>query len=116
MADPAFLSLKEELERLFRKKNLAEITQAEMIAHIGTLREIDARARDLERRNQLLRAKYANDAKYARLHKRLLEKGDPTDERAQALRGAQRPQGRGRRPHLAECPHPHERGLSPPPR
>ncbi|MBP9222982.1 MAG: type I restriction endonuclease subunit R [Verrucomicrobiales bacterium] len=75
---PVFLSLKEELERLFRKKNLAEITQAEMIENIGTLREIDARARELERKNQLLRAKYANDAKYARLHKRLLEKGDPT--------------------------------------
>lgn len=77
--DPAFLSLKEELERLFRNRNLAEITQAEMIEHIGILRGIDTRARELERRNQLLRAKYANDAKYARLHKRLLEKGDPTD-------------------------------------
>jgi hypothetical protein len=33
------------------------------------------RARELERQNQLLRAKYAQDAKYARIHKRLLEKG-----------------------------------------
>lgn len=76
--DPAFVTLKEELERLFKKKNLAEITQAEMIENIAALQGIHARARELERKNQLLRAKYANDEKYARLHKRLLEKGEPT--------------------------------------
>ena len=76
--DPEFISLREELERLFRKKNLSEITQQEMISNIAALNEIHARARELERKNQLLRAKYANDAKYARLHKRLMEKGDPT--------------------------------------
>ncbi len=49
-----------------------------MVANIAALKCIDARARELERKNQLLRAKYANDAKYARLHKRLLENGEPT--------------------------------------
>lgn len=77
--DPAFVTLKEELERLFKKKNLSEITQAEMVENIATLKGIHNRARELERKNQLLRAKYANDEKYARLHKRLLEKGEPTD-------------------------------------
>ena len=77
-SDPAFVTLKEELERLFKKKNLAEITQNEMVENIKTLKSIHARARELERKNQLLRAKYANDEKYARLHKRLLEKGQPT--------------------------------------
>ena len=70
------VTLREELERLFRKKNLSEITQEEMVSNIAALNGIHARARELERRNQLLRAKYANDAKYARLHKRLMEKGD----------------------------------------
>jgi type I restriction enzyme R subunit len=70
--DPEFITLREELERLFRKKNLSEITQADMVANIAALNDIHARARELERRNQLLRAKYA------RLHKRLLEKGEPT--------------------------------------
>lgn len=78
-SDPAFVTLKEELERLFKKKNLSEITQAEMVGNIATLKGIHSRARELERKNQLLRAKYANDEKYARLHKRLLEKGEPTD-------------------------------------
>jgi type I restriction enzyme, R subunit len=76
--DPAFVTLKEELERLFKKKNLSEITQAEMVENIKTLRDIQTRARELERKNQLIRAKYANDEKYARLHKRLLAKGEPT--------------------------------------
>jgi type I restriction enzyme R subunit len=76
--DPAFVTLKEELERLFKKKNLSEITQDEMIENIATLKSIHSRARELERKNQLLRSKYANDKKYARLHKRLLEKGEPT--------------------------------------
>jgi len=76
--DPEFISLREELERLFRKKNLSEITQEDMVSNIAALNDIHARARELERKNQLLRAKYANDAKYARLHKRLMEKGDPT--------------------------------------
>lgn len=76
--DPVFISLREELERLFRKKNLSEITTGEMAANIEALNGIHSRARELERKNQLLRAKYANDEKYARLHKRLLEKGEPT--------------------------------------
>ncbi len=76
--DPAFVTLKEELERLFKQKNLSEITQAEMVENIKTLKDIHSRARELERKNQLIRAKYANDEKYTRLHKRLLEKGQPT--------------------------------------
>ncbi|MDF1814750.1 MAG: type I restriction endonuclease [Verrucomicrobiales bacterium] len=77
--DPQFLSLKEELERLFKKKNLTEISQEEMLANIAALDSIHERGQELERKNRLLQAKYENDAKYARLHKRLLEKGEPTD-------------------------------------
>ena len=73
--DPEFVTLKSELERLFKKKNLSDITQEEMSANIEVLRDIYARARELERKNQLLQAKYANDTKYARIHKRLREKG-----------------------------------------
>jgi len=38
--DPTFVTLKEELERLFKKKNLSKITQAEMVANIKTLKDI----------------------------------------------------------------------------
>ena len=35
--DPKFITLKEELERLFKKKKLSEVTQEEMQANIGAL-------------------------------------------------------------------------------
>jgi type I restriction enzyme R subunit len=78
-----FISLKEELERLFKKKNLNEVTKEEMVQNIEALNRIYDKAREDERKNQLLKAKYANDAKYARIHKRLIEKGDLTQSEAQ---------------------------------
>ena len=77
--DPVFISLKEELERLFKKKNLAEVEADEMKENIDKLDVIYNKAKELERKNQLLRAKYENDEKYTRLHKRLMEK-DPLTE------------------------------------
>jgi type I restriction enzyme, R subunit len=77
--DPQFISLKEELERLFKKKNLTEVTKEEMERNIKALNEIYTKAKELERKNQLLRAKYHNDEKYTRLHKRLMEKNPLTD-------------------------------------
>lgn len=77
--DPVFITLKEELERLFRKKNLAEIDPDEMKENIESLDEIYNKAKELERKNQLLKAKYENDEKYSRLHKRLMEKDPLTD-------------------------------------
>ncbi|MFY0627007.1 MAG: type I restriction endonuclease subunit R [Reichenbachiella sp.] len=77
--DPEFISLKEELERLFKKKNLSEVSTEEMKDNIEALDAIYGQAKELERKNQLLRAKYENDEKYTRLHKRLMEK-DPLTE------------------------------------
>ena len=76
--DPEFISLYEELKRLFNKKNLDEITQEEMKQNISSLEGIFNRANDLNRRNDLLKAKYGNDSKYTRTHKRILEKGNIT--------------------------------------
>ena len=76
--DPEFISLYDELKRLFEKKNLDEITQEEMTKNIHALDQIYESITDLNRRNNLLKAKYNNDEKYAKLHKRVLEKGDIT--------------------------------------
>ena len=78
-SDPKFISLKEELERLFKKKNLSAVSKEQMEANINELNKIYDRAKELERHNQLLRAKYADDEKYARLHKRLMTKDPLTD-------------------------------------
>jgi type I restriction enzyme, R subunit len=74
--DPEFISLYDELKRLFDKKNLDEITQDDMKNNIGSLQQIYDKVTELNRKNNLLKAKYENDAKYARLHKRIIEKGN----------------------------------------
>lgn len=74
--DPEFITLYEELKRLFDRKNLDEITQEEMKANIGELRKIHDKAAELNRRNDLLKAKYEHDRKFAVVHKRIIERGD----------------------------------------
>jgi type I restriction enzyme R subunit len=87
--DPHFISLREELERLFKKKNLNEVTKEEMEANIKALQAIYSEAKELERKNQLLRAKYDNDEKYARLHKRLMEKNPLTESESKLFEALQ---------------------------
>ncbi len=81
--DPRFISLKEELERLFKKKNLTEVTREDMVQNIAALDNIIDLGKRLERKNALINAKYDNDAKYLRIHKRLMEKNPLTDSEAQ---------------------------------
>ncbi len=88
--DPEFISLKEELMRLFNNKNLNEVSKVQMESNIKALNDIYNQAKELERKNQLLKAKYDNDEKYVRLHKRLLGKGFLTDSESklfEALKG-----------------------------
>ena len=84
-----FITLKEELERLFKKKNLNEVTKEEMEANIKALEIVYTKAKELDRKNQLLRAKYDNDEKYARLHKRLMEKDPLTDSESKLFEALQ---------------------------
>ena len=76
--DPKFITLREELERLFKKKKLNEVSQEEMTANIGALNAIHDQVKELNRQNNQLRAKYQGDAKYTRIHKRLQERGGLT--------------------------------------
>ena len=76
--DPEWVSLYEELRRLFDDRNLNEVSQAEMQENITSLRSIHERIKELNRRNDLLKEKYEGDPKYARVHKRLLEAGKPS--------------------------------------
>jgi type I restriction enzyme R subunit len=81
--DPRFISLKEELERIFKKKNLDEVTQDDMRENMLLLRSIYDRVTELNRKNALLKAKYDLDEKYARVHKRLTENGGFTAKESQ---------------------------------
>ena len=74
---------------MFKKKNLAEIDSDEMKGNIIALNDIYDKGKELERKNQLLRAKYENDEKYTRLHKRLMEKDPLTDSESKLFEALQ---------------------------
>lgn len=75
-AAPDFTTLYDEFKRLFKKKNLSEISQDDMNQSIGELQHIFDKATELNRKNALLKEKYKHDEKYSRMHKRILEIGD----------------------------------------
>lgn len=81
--DPAFVSLREELERIFKKKNLSEVSQQDLVENLPLLRKIHEKAKELNRENANLRAKYQQDEKFARVHKRLTESGGMTQKQVQ---------------------------------
>lgn len=74
--DPQFITLREELENIFKKKNLEEITQEGMRENIQLLKTIYERVLKLNQANENLQHKYLEDEKYVRIHKRLMEKGN----------------------------------------
>jgi type I restriction enzyme R subunit len=87
--DLAFISLKEELERIFKKKNIDEVTQEEMKENIILLNAMYDKVKELNRKNDLLKAKYDQDEKYVRIHKRLMEKGKLTLKEMQLFEALQ---------------------------
>jgi len=74
--DTEFITLYDDLKRLFNMKNLNEVTQDEMKKNIGSLMKIYKKIKELNRLNNLLKEKYNSDPKYARIHKRIVEKGN----------------------------------------
>ena len=70
--DPEYISLLDELKRIFKKKNIEELTAEEMRT---MTEELDALRKKAERHNhadQMLAAKYGGDVKYMRTHKRIM--------------------------------------------
>lgn len=75
--DPKFVTLFEELRRLFKKKHIEELTSEEISTAITNLRKIYGQASQLNVKDALLAAKYENDTKFARIHKRIRENDIP---------------------------------------
>ncbi len=82
---PEFVSLYDEFVRLFQKKNLSDMDQQHLTENMLMLRKIYDKAKEINRNNDLLKAKYENDEKYARIHKRLMEKGELTEKESKLL-------------------------------
>lgn len=72
--DPEFITLKEELERIFKNRKLSEVSQEQMNENIDKLSSIHKRIKELNRINEQMKLKYEGDTKYARIHKRLMER------------------------------------------
>ena len=87
--DPKYMTLLEALKKLFKNKKINEVLQEEMQENIGALREIHDAIKELNRQNRLLQAKYHNDPKYARIHKRIMERGDISKRESQIFEALQ---------------------------
>lgn len=79
--DPEFISLYEELQKVFQRKKMNELNQEDMQYNIEQLDDIYRKITEVNRRNNLLKAKYESDAKYARLHKKVLQDNRFSDKR-----------------------------------
>jgi type I restriction enzyme R subunit len=56
-----------------------------MRKNIGALTKIYEKVKELNRQNNLLKDKYNSDPKYARIHKRLVEKGTISEKESKIL-------------------------------
>jgi len=72
-SDPVYVSLADELERIYRKKKLTEITTEDLQENTEQLRSIYDRITEQNRRDNLIKYKYHDDEKFARIHKRIVE-------------------------------------------
>lgn len=78
--DIEFITLKEELQRLFEKGNLTDVSQEFIRENIIKIKELYARSEALNRKNELLKQKYNSDEKFTRLHKRIKEQHISDDD------------------------------------
>ena len=79
--DPKYTTLKEELERLLKLKDIKDISNNTMKKNTNDLEKIISGFKELNRTDQLLSSKYNNDDKYMRLHKELIRSNIfPIDE------------------------------------
>lgn len=69
----AWSNLYEELKRIFGEKGFRELSEEEMIQRIGEMKELEDKLKKMKHEEDLILAKYEHDAKYARLHRRLME-------------------------------------------
>lgn len=75
--DPEYISLLDELKRVFKKKNIEELTADEMKQMMGDLNALKKKAEKRNLADRMLVAKYSGDVKYMRTHKRIMNSPPP---------------------------------------
>lgn len=75
--DPEYISLLDELKRVFKKKNIEELTSDEMKQMMGELNVLKKKAEKRNLADRMLAAKYSGDVKYMRTHKIIMGSPPP---------------------------------------
>ena len=75
--DPEYISLLDELKRVFKKKNIEELTADEMKQMMGNLNALKKKAEKRNLADRMLAVKYSGDVKYMRTHKRIMNSPPP---------------------------------------
>ena len=70
--DPEYISLLDELKRIFKKKNIEELTAEEMKKVAEELDVLRKKAEQHNHADKMLAAKYGGDVKFMRTHKRIM--------------------------------------------
>lgn len=70
--DPEYISLLDELKRVFKKKNIEELTTDEMKQMMSELEVLKKKAEKRNRADRMLAEKYSGDVKYMRTHKSIM--------------------------------------------
>ena len=79
-SDAALKKMRDALRASMTQLQTAQAENATLTAEKTAL---DEKVKELNRQNNLLKDKYNSDPKYARIHKRLVEKGDLTQKESQ---------------------------------
>lgn len=75
--DPEYIGLLDELKRIFKKKNIEELTSDEMKDLMGELDTLRKKAEKKNHEDKMLTDKYDGDVKFMRTHKRIMESPPP---------------------------------------
>ena len=75
--DPEYISLLDELKRVFKKKNIEELTADEMKQMMVDLNALKKKAEKRNLADRMLAVKYSGDVKYMRTHKRIMNSPPP---------------------------------------
>ena len=75
--DPEYISLLDELKRVFKKKNIEELSADEMKQMMSELEALKKKAEKRNVADRMLAAKYSGDVKFMRTHKRIMGSPPP---------------------------------------
>lgn len=75
-AEDKYISLADDFRQYFKKKGFTPDDVATVKEEIGYMDEVMRKIREINRRNNMLKRKYADDEKFVRIHKRIQEENE----------------------------------------